>query len=226
LHEVMAASKEMIQPSVFGQAIIIMVYLPLLSFSGVEGKMFEPMAMTVIIALVAAFVLSLTFVPAMIAIFVSGNVEEKENPLIRGIKAVYAPWLTRAMQKPLLITCLAAGAFLGSLLLFRSLGQEFIPTLDEKDIAMHAMRIPSTGITQSQTMQSQVEKLVSGVPEVAFVFSKTGTAEMASDPMPPNVSDTFIILKPHEEWPDAAKSKNQLIEDIQATCEKCARQQL
>lgn len=215
LHEVMAASKEMIQPSVFGQAIIIMVYLPLLSFSGVEGKMFEPMAMTVIIALVAAFVLSLTFVPAMIAIFVSGNVEEKENPVIRGIKSAYAPWLTRSMQRPLVISGLAAGAFLGSLLLFRSLGQEFIPTLDEKDIAMHAMRIPSTGITQSQTMQSQVEKLVSSVPEVAFVFSKTGTAEMASDPMPPNVSDTFIILKPHEEWPDAGKSKNQLIEEIQ-----------
>jgi cobalt-zinc-cadmium resistance protein CzcA len=177
--------------------------------------MFEPMAMTVIIALVAAFVLSLTFVPAMIAIFVSGNVEEKENPVIRGIKSAYAPWLTRSMQRPLVISGLAAGAFLGSLLLFRSLGQEFIPTLDEKDIAMHAMRIPSTGITQSQTMQSQVEKLVSSVPEVAFVFSKTGTAEMASDPMPPNVSDTFIILKPHEEWPDAGKSKNQLIEEIQ-----------
>ncbi len=217
LHEVMAASKEMIQPSVFGQAIIIMVYLPLLSFSGVEGKMFEPMAMTVIIALVAAFVLSLTFVPAMIAIFVSGNVEEKENVLIRGMKNIYAPLLNKSMKKPLVISGLAAGAFLGSLLLFRSLGQEFIPTLDEKDIAMHAMRIPSTGITQSQTMQSQVEKQVSGMPEVAFVFSKTGTAEMASDPMPPNVSDTFIILKPHEEWPDARKSKNQLIEDIQAT---------
>jgi cobalt-zinc-cadmium resistance protein CzcA len=117
----------MIQPSVFGQAIIIMVYLPLLSFSGVEGKMFEPMAMTVIIALVAAFVLSLTFVPAMIAIFVSGNVEEKENVLIRGMKNFYAPLLNQSMKKPLVISGLAAGAFLGALLLFRSLGQEFIP---------------------------------------------------------------------------------------------------
>lgn len=215
LHEVMIASKEMIQPTVFGQAIIIMVYLPLLSFSGVEGKMFEPMAMTVILALVAAFILSLTFVPAMLAIFVSGPVQEKENPVIRGLQSAYAPWLRRAMQKPLTVAAVAASVFLASLLLFRTLGQEFIPTLDEKDIAMHAMRIPSTGITQSQTMQSHVETVLGSIPEVAFVFSKTGTAEMASDPMPPNVSDTFIILKSRDQWPEPDKTKNQLIRDIQ-----------
>lgn len=215
LHEVMIASKEMIQPTVFGQAIIIMVYLPLLSFSGVEGKMFEPMAMTVILALVAAFILSLTFVPAMLAIFVSGPVQEKENPVIRVLQSAYAPWLRRAMHKPITVATIAASVFLASLLLFRTLGQEFIPTLDEKDIAMHAMRIPSTGITQSQTMQSQVETVLGSIPEVAFVFSKTGTAEMASDPMPPNVSDTFIILKSRDQWPEPDKTKNQLINDIQ-----------
>lgn len=215
LHEVMEASKEMIQPTVFGQAIIVMVYIPLLTFSGVEGKMFEPMAVTVIIALVAAFILSLTFIPAMIAIFVKGKVEEKENRVIRGMKICYQPALNFALKLPIVIIGAATAAFVAAIILLSTMGQEFIPTLDEKDIAMHAMRIPSTGIAQSQEMQFIVEKSLSTIPEIAFVFSKTGTAEMASDPMPPNVSDTFIILKPHAEWPDTSKSKAQVIKDIQ-----------
>lgn len=215
LHEVMEASKEMIQPSVFGQAIIVMVYIPLLTFTGVEGKMFEPMALTVIIALVAAFILSLTMVPAMIAIFIKGKVEEKENIAIRGAKLWYQPVLRFSLKQPVLMIGTATTAFLASLLILMNMGQEFIPTLDEKDIAMHAMRIPSTGITQSQDMQFVVEKSLSAIPEIAFVFSKTGTAEMASDPMPPNVSDTFIVLKSREEWPDASKPKSQIIRDIQ-----------
>lgn len=215
LHEVMQASKEMIQPSVFGQGIIIMVYIPLLTFSGVEGKMFEPMAITVIIALICAFILSITFVPAMVAIFVKGKVEEKESPVIHKAKNWYGPLLNYSLHKPLIVIGASAAGFILSLFLLASMGQEFIPTLDEKDIAMHAMRIPSTGITQSQEMQFAVEKAVSAVPEVAFSFSKTGTAEMASDPMPPNVSDTFIILKPHDEWPDTSKSKSQLIGELQ-----------
>ena len=214
LHEVMVASREMIQPSVFGQAIIIMVYIPLLSFTGVEGKMFEPMAVTVIIALIAAFILSLTFVPAMIAIFIKGKVEEKENRLVRGALRGYAPLLHTALRLPLLIAGIAAAAFVGSILLLNTLGQEFIPVLDEKDIAMHAMRIPSTSLTQSQDMQFQVEKAVTTVPEVAFAFSKTGTAEMAADPMPPSVSDTFIILKPREQWPNPSLPKAEVIEKI------------
>lgn len=215
LHEVMEASKEMIQPTVFGQAIIVMVYIPLLTFSGVEGKMFEPMAVTVIIALVAAFILSLTFIPAMIAIFVKGEIEEKENGLIGEIKVCYQPALEFSLKRPLAIIATSTLAFVASVIVLSNMGQEFIPSLDEKDIAMHAMRIPSTGIVQSQEMQFIVEKTLGTIPEIAFVFSKTGTAEMASDPMPPNVSDTFIILKPHEEWPDKAKSKGQVIEDIQ-----------
>lgn len=214
LHEVMVASREMIQPSVFGQAIIIMVYIPLLSFTGVEGKMFEPMAVTVIIALIAAFILSLTFVPAMIAIFIKGKVEEKENRLVRGALRGYAPLLHTALRLPMLIAGIAAAGFVGSILLFNTLGQEFIPVLDEKDIAMHAMRIPSTSLTQSQDMQFQVEKAVTTVPEVAFAFSKTGTAEMAADPMPPSVSDTFIILKPREQWPNPSLPKAEVIEKI------------
>lgn len=214
MHEVMAASKEMIQPSAFGQAIIITVYFPLLTFTGVEGKMFEPMALTVIIALVAAFVLSLTLVPAMIAIFISGKVSETENPIIRVAKRWYAPALEGALKDPRYVILLATGFFVFTLLLFTRLGQEFIPTLDEKDVAMHAMRIPSTSLSQSQGMQLQVEAAVRAQPEVALVFSKTGTAEMAADPMPPHVSDTFIILKPQHEWPNPSDDKSAVIDRI------------
>ena len=207
IEEVMLASRQMVQPAVFGQAIIIIVYLPLLSFTGVEGKMFEPMAMTVIIALIAAFILSLTFIPAMIAMCITGKVEEKENRLIASTKSVYAPVLEWGLKRPKIVALAAIVFFLFSLVIGLRLGQEFIPTLDEKDIAMHAMRIPSTGITQSTAMQLQVEKAVSALPEVAFVYAKTGTAEMAADPMPPNVSDTFIILKPKDQWPDKGMDK-------------------
>lgn len=217
MQEVMEASRQMIQPAVFGQAIIITVYLPLLTFTGVEGKMFEPMAMTVIIALIVAFILSLTFVPAMIALLIKGKVEEKENRFMSFAKRKYAPILDWALVKPKLVAGIAVGFMALSLLLGTRLGQEFTPTLDEKDIAMHAMRIPSTSITQSTEMQLLVEKAVSQLPEVAFIYSKTGTAEMAADPMPPNVSDTFIILKPKEEWPDKSMSKAEFVEKLNWT---------
>lgn len=220
LHETMQAAKEMIQPTVFGQAIIIMVYIPMLTFTGIEGKMFEPMAITVILALAAALVLSLTFIPAMIAIFVKGKVSEKESRLISVAKKGYMPTLRLAVAHPLKVAALAFIAFAVSGYAFQHLGREFIPTLDEKDIAMHAMRIPSTSLSQSQVMQTEVEKAVSRFPEVAFVFSKTGTAEMASDPMPPNVSDTFIILKPQEEWPDKSMTKPQLIQKLEEAVSK------
>lgn len=214
LHEVLVASKEMIQPSVFGQMIIITVYLPLLTFTGVEGKMFQPMALTVIIALVCAFVLSLTLVPALIGIFVSGKVEEKENFLVRKSKGLYEPILRGAVAEPRFIIWTAVGFFVFTMLLFTRLGQEFIPTLDEKDVAMHAMRIPSTALSQSQDMQLKVESAIRALPEVAFVFSKTGTAEMAADPMPPHVSDAFIILKPQDEWPDPSLTKAEVVDNI------------
>lgn len=214
MEEVLEASRQMVQPAVFGQAIIITVYLPLLTFSGVEGKMFEPMAMTVIIALVAAFVLSITFVPAMIAMCITGKVEEKESRIISTAKSGYAPMLNWSLNRPKVVVLAAVIFFIFSLLVGSRLGQEFIPSLDEKDIAMHAMRIPSTGISESTSMQLQVEKAVSALPEVAFVYSKTGTAEMAADPMPPNVSDTFIILKPHGEWPDQSMNKADFLEKL------------
>lgn len=220
LHEVMEASREVTKPIVFGQAIIILVYVPMLTFSGVEGKMFEPMAITVILALVAAFFLSITFVPAMLAIFVKGRVKEGEGRLVEKAKALYLPRLDFALARPGFVSLIAAGMFALAMVVFSFLGREFIPTLDEKDIAMHAMRIPSTSLSESQEMQFNVEKMISGFKEVAFVFSKTGTAEMAADPMPPNVSDTFIILKPSEEWPDSSLSKPELISRLEAAVKK------
>lgn len=174
--------------------------------------MFQPMAMTVIFALVSAFILSLTFVPAMVAILIRGRVQEKEMFLIRWAKAAYHPILGWAIRLRWLVVATAVVAFAATAVLFTRLGQEFVPTLDEKDIAMHAMRIPSTSLTQSQSMQFDVERAVSQFPEVAFVFSKTGTAEMATDPMPPNVSDTFIIFKPEDQW-RTEEELDRLIED-------------
>ncbi len=218
--EVLTASREMIQPTVFGQAIIIIVYVPILALSGVEGKMFHPMAMTVIFALLSAFFLSLTFIPAMIALFINGLLKEKENFLIAQIKKIYKPLLEIVLDTPWLTVGLSGLAMALSFALFFDLGEEFIPTLDEHDIAMHAMRIPSTSLTQATEMQMDVEKLFNQLPEIAYVYSKTGTAEMASDPMPPNVSDTFIMLKPKGEWPDPYLSKEGLIQKIEQALSK------
>ncbi|HEY8065357.1 MAG TPA: CusA/CzcA family heavy metal efflux RND transporter [Methylosinus sp.] len=213
---IIESAEEMIKPTVYGQGIIILVYLPLLTFSGVEGKMFQPMALTVIIALASAFVLSLTFVPAMISILISGRIEETENVLVGSLKKLYRPLLDRAMARPAPTIGVAVAIFVGSLILFAGLGQEFIPTLDEKNLAMQAYRIPSTSLSQSQAMQLRVEKALLDVPEVAYVFSKTGTAEAATDPMPPNLTDTYIMLKPQADWPDPHLPKPELIGRIQS----------
>jgi len=202
LSTVFVAAKEVRQATQFGEAIIITVYFPILALTGVEGKMFHPMAWTVIFALVGAFILSLTFVPAAVAVVVTGRVTEKENIAVRGAKALYAPVLAWSVRLRWAVVAGAVVAFAGSIALFLTLGQEFIPTLNEGNIAMHAMRIPSTSLTQSKEMQRHVELAIKDMPEVAFVYSKTGTAEMASDPMPPSVSDTFIIMKPKREWPN------------------------
>ena len=216
LSVIAGAAREMIRPSVFGQAIIILVYIPLLTLSGVEGKTFTPMALTVIIALAFAFVLSLTFVPAMLAIWLSKPVDEKEGRLMAWLKARYEPGLDRAMRRPTMTMGVAIGAFLLAIGAYSTLGQEFLPQLDEGDVLAQAVRIPGTSVEQAQAMQFQVEKAVARVPEVRFVFSKTGTAELASDPMPPNVSDTFIIMKPRDEWPEPKLPKAELVEKIEA----------
>jgi len=212
---VAASAREMIRPSLYGQAIIILVYTPLLTFSGVEGKMFEPMALTVIIALVFAFVLSLTFVPAAIAAFLVGRVEEKESRVVRWLRGRYEPGLDAAMRRP---TLAMGGAVLGvvlAALAFTTLGQEFLPQLDEGDILVQAWRPPGTSVDQSQHMQFAVERTISREPEVQYAFSRTGTSEIASDPMPPNATDTFVMLKPRNEWPNPSLPKEELVERIE-----------
>ena len=216
LETVRVSAEEMIKPSVYGQAIIILVYVPLLTFTGVEGKTFAPMALTVLIALAAAFVLSLTFVPAMVATFISGLVSEGDNALIRALKAMYRPVIGGAIRAPLVFIA-GAVAILGLAgVLATRLGQEFTPTLDEKNIVMEARRIPSTSITQSQAMQLGVEETMSKFPEVAFVYSRCGTPDIAADPMPPNACDAYLILKPQSAWPDPHESKEALIGRMEA----------
>lgn len=219
LNSVTRAAREMIRPTVFGQAIIILVYVPMLTLSGVEGKTFSPMALTVIIALACAFVLSLTFVPAMLAIWLSKPVEEKEGRIMSWLKRKYEPGLDKAMKRPTLTMGVGIGAFLAAILTFSFLGQEFLPQLDEGDLTAQVLRVPGTSVDQSQAMQSRIEKEIAKLPEVRFVFSKTGTAELASDPMPPNISDTFIIIKPKGEWPDKGLSKAELVAKVEKVLE-------
>ncbi len=219
LEEVSGSVKEMIRPSLFGQAIIFMVFAPLLTFQGVEGKTFSPMAITVMLALAGAFVLSLTFVPAMLAVFIRGRVAEKEVKIIAWAKERYARGLPKVMARPWATIGIGVGVFALSAVAFQFIGSEFIPRLDEKNLAVSALRIPSTSIEQSLDMQRKVERVISSFPQVQYVFSKTGTAEVASDPMPPNQSDGFVILKPQEEWPDPDLPKEELIEQMSAKLE-------
>jgi cobalt-zinc-cadmium resistance protein CzcA len=214
LQAVFQGAREMVQPVLSGQAIIITVFIPIVFLTGIEGKMFMPMGMTVIFALVASLLLSFTFVPALLALLCTKRVAEGDNIAIRWAKRAYAPSLGWALRWRWGVVSAGIALFVAAAVGFSRLGTEFVPTLDEGNIAMHAMRIPSTGISQSTAMQLQVEKAIRTVPEVAVAFSKTGTAEMASDPMPPNVSDTFIMLKPRSAWPDPTSSKAAVQERI------------
>ena len=212
---VAASAHEMIRPSLYGQAIIILVYAPLLTFTGVEGKMFEPMALTVIIALVFAFILSMTFVPAATAVWLSKSVDEKESRVLAWLRRRYQPGLDTAMRRPSVTLGSALGALAIAGVAFTTLGQEFLPQLDEGNILVQAVRIPGTSVDQSQAMQFQVEKVLARQPEVRFAFSRTGTSEIASDPMPPNATDTFVILKPRAEWPKPSLSKEALVKRME-----------
>ncbi len=189
------ATVEVIRPSLFGMFIIAAVYLPIFALTGIEGKMFHPMAITVVLALTGAMVLSLTFVPASIAIFMGNRVEEKENRLVQWTRRRYEPLLAWSLRRQNWVFGGALALVAVSLLLATRLGSEFIPSLDEGDIAMHAIRIPGTGLEQSVKMQLAVEERLMQVPEVERIFSKIGTAEVATDPMPPNVADTFLMMK-------------------------------
>jgi len=213
---------EVIQPSLFGTLIIAVVYLPVLTLTGVEGKMFTPMALTVLMALGAAAVLSMTFVPAAVAILVTGRVTEKENWFMRAARRVYLPLLDAAISNRRTVAVTAAALVIVSGVAASRMGGEFIPSLDEGDVAMHAMRIPGTSLTQSVEMQIKLEEALRAIPEVREVFSKIGTAEVATDPMPPNVADTFIMLKPRMEWPDPSMAKGQVVAKIEELVEGVA----
>ncbi|MCY7263369.1 efflux RND transporter permease subunit [Pseudomonas protegens] len=216
LHEVFAAAKEARRALIFGQLIIMVVYLPIFALTGVAGKMFHPMAFTVVMALLGAMILSVTFVPAAIALFVTGKVKEEENLLVRSAKRGYAPVLDWVMDHRATTFAAAAAILLGSGVLASRMGSEFIPSLSEGDFAQQALRVPGTSLTQSVDMQQRLEKtLLAQVPEIERVFARTGTAEIASDPMPPNISDSYVMLKPKAQWPDPGKSREALIADIQ-----------
>jgi cobalt-zinc-cadmium resistance protein CzcA len=211
-----SATGEVIRPSLFGVLIITLVYVPIFALTGVEGKMFHPMAITVVIALTAAMVLSLTFVPAAVTLFVTGRVEEKESPVMRAARRVYQPALDAALR---LRTAFVAGAVVLVVIAgfaASRMGSEFVPNLDEGDIALHALRIPGTSLTQAVQMQSALEARLKSFPEVERVFAKLGTAEVATDPMPPSVADTFVMLKDRKDWPDPRKPRAELLAELQA----------
>jgi cobalt-zinc-cadmium resistance protein CzcA len=209
------ATVEVIQPALFGAFVITVVYIPIFALTGIEGKMFHPMAFTVVMALTAAMVLSVTFVPAAVALFLSGRVAERENLLIRGAKWFYRPLLRLALAWRVLVVAAAAVFVVYCGAVAARMGTEFIPNLDEGDIALHALRIPGTSLTQAVGMQTTLEKVVKSFPEVDRVVAKLGTAEIATDPMPPSVADNFVIMKDREEWPDPNKSKSALVKEME-----------
>ncbi len=214
------ATLEVIRPSVFGVFIILIVYVPIFALSGVEGKMFHPMAFTVITALMSALILSLTVVPAGIALFVRGPVAEKENRVMLWLRQVYTPALYFVLQHRWPVVSFAIALVLLASVQVTRLGTEFLPSLDEGDIALHALRIPGTSLTQAVEMQTTLEARLRELPEVSHVFTKIGTAEVATDPMPPSVADTFIILKPRESWPDPRKPKTRLLTEMATVAKK------
>ena len=216
LDEVVASSREMLKPTIYGQLVIFLVFLPCLTFQGVEGKMFSPMVITLMLALASAFVLSLTFVPALIAVTMKGPVAEQEVRAIVIVKSRYEPWLRRAVARPLPFVATGLGVLGAAVIAFTFVGREFMPTLDEQNLNLSSVRIPSTSIEQSVAIDLPLETAIMTLPEVKTVYSKAGTASLAADPMPPNASDNYIILKPKNEWPAGVTTKEQVIERIRA----------
>ncbi len=217
LRIVQEATIEVIRPSVFGVIIITIVYIPIFALSGIEGKMFHPMAFTVVTALISALILSLTVVPAAVALFVNGRVSVKQNLLMRAITWLYEPALRMALNLRWAVVTLAVGLVLLAVFQASRMGTEFIPNLDEGDIALHALRIPGTSLTQAIEMQSLLEARIKDIPEVSHVFTKIGTSDVATDPMPPSVADTFLIMKDRNEWPDSNKPRSKLIKELEAS---------
>ena len=215
-----SASGEVIRPSLFGVLIITLVYVPIFALTGVEGKMFHPMAVTVVMALTFALVLSLTLVPAAVALFVTGKVEEKDPRLMRGARRLYEPALDVALRHRVAFMAGAVALVVVSAFGASRMGSEFIPNLDEGDVALHALRIPGASLTQAVQMQAALERRLKQFPEVERVVAKIGTAEVATDPMPPSLADTFVFLKDRKDWPDPRKPKAELVAEMEAAVAK------
>ncbi len=215
LEVVATASTEVWRPTLFGQLIIMVVYLPILTLTGIEGKMFFPMAFTVLMALFGAMILSVTFVPAAVAIFVTGRVSERESAPVRWATKLYIPSLAMAMRNRAITVTAALVLLLVTGAMASRLGSEFLPSLDEGDLLVHALRIPGTSLSTAVDMQHALERKLKTYPEVDYVFSKIGTAEIATDPMPPSVADTYVMLKPRERWPDPNRPKDELVSQLQ-----------
>jgi cobalt-zinc-cadmium resistance protein CzcA len=216
---VFSASKEVRKATMFGELIIMIVYLPILTLMGVEGKMFRPMAFTVIAALLGAMILSVTFVPAMVAMLLRGRISEKENPIVRAVRIRYEPTLDWAVKHRKRVVAMAVAFVAGCLLLAATMGSEFLPSLDEGDLLVHALRIPGTSLTQAVELQHTLEERLMQFPEVREVFAKIGTAEIATDPMPPSVADVYVMMKPRSEWP-GRRSKAEVVASIEQELRK------
>ncbi|MFK4203631.1 efflux RND transporter permease subunit [Acinetobacter junii] len=218
--EVFLAAKQARKPLLFGQAIIIVVYLPIFALTGVEAKMFHPMAMTVVMALLGAMILSVTFVPAAVALFITGEVKEKESRWMQALKRKYQQILDWAYQFKMVVVTLAVSILVLTGVLTTQIGSEFAPQLSEGDFALQQMRSPSTGLEQSLRMQENTEKLIlKNFSEVKAVFARTGTAEVATDVMPPNISDAVILLKPRDQWENPKETIDELRTRMQAFLE-------
>jgi cobalt-zinc-cadmium resistance protein CzcA len=216
LEVVLEGTREVIRPASFGVFIILVVYLPILNLSGIEGKMFHPMAYTVMMALTGALILAVTFVPAAVAVALRGKISERENPVMRAAQVIYRPLLERCLENRVPVVASALVLVIVSGVLATRMGTEFIPSLDEGDIALHALRIPGTSLTQAIEMQHALERRIEKFPEVQTVFAKIGTSEIATDPAPPSVADGFIIMKPRHDWPDRRKPKTALVREIES----------
>lgn len=209
--EVFLAARQARRPLIFGQLIILVVYLPIFALSGVEAKMFHPMALTVVLALVAAIILSITFVPAAVALWVKGDIQEKESRWMLWLKAKYQQTLDISYQYKAVVLTFALCLLVITGFISTKLGSEFAPQLSEGDFAIQQLRSPSTGLEESLRIQENTEKLLlKSFPEIKAVFARTGTAEVATDVMPPNISDGYIMLKPRSEWPNPKESLDEL----------------
>ncbi|MDC4495494.1 CusA/CzcA family heavy metal efflux RND transporter [Acinetobacter baumannii] len=209
--EVFLAAKQARRPLIFGQIIIMVVYLPIFALAGVEAKMFHPMAMTVVLALLGAIILSVTFVPAAVALFITGEVKEKESRWMMTLKKGYAGLLDKAYAFRYVVVTAAVSILILTSAIATRVGSEFAPQLSEGDFALQLMRAPSTGIEESLKIQENVEKqLLKAFPEIKVIFARTGTAEVATDVMPPNISDGIVLLKPHDQWPNPKETIDEL----------------